>query len=325
MERHRRAVLRFVAGVLAVPAIASFARAQSYPSRPVRIIVGFAPGGTTDIAARLIAQWLSERFGQPFVIENRPGASANLAAEAVARAAPDGHTLLAVTSTNMINVTLFDRLAFDLNRDFVMVAGLIRSPFVLEVNPALPARTVPELIAHTKANPSRIAMASFGTGTSSHVAGELLKMMTGVDLLHVPYRGSAPMITDLIGGQVQVAYDNLPASIEYIRGDKLRALAVTTAARSPALPEIPALADFVPGYEASAIVGIAAPRNTPPEIVERLNREINAGLADPKLKTRFTELSAATLPGTSGAFATLVGEEAEKWGKVIRTSNIKPE
>ena len=322
---HRRNVLHLAAGAAALPAVSRIAMAQSYPARPVRIVVGFAAGGTTDIAARLIGQWLSERLGQQFVIENRPGASANLAAEAVVRASADGYTLLALTSTNMVNATLFDKLSFNLNRDFAMVAGLIRSPFVLEVHPSVPVKTVPEFIAHAKANPGKITMASFGTGSSSHVAGELFKLMTGVDLLHVPYRGSGPMLTDLLGGQVQMAFDNLPASIEYIRADKLRALAVTTAMRTEALPNIPTVADFVPGFEASAIIGIGAPRNTPAEIVDKLNKEINAGLADPKLKARFADLSASPFMGSPGDFGKLVADETEKWAKVIKSAGIKPE
>jgi tripartite-type tricarboxylate transporter receptor subunit TctC len=321
----RRRFLRLVAGAAALPATSRFGWAQAYPTRPVRIVVGFAAGGTTDIAARLIGQWLSERLGQQFVIENRPGASANLAAEAVVRASADGYTLLALTSTNMVNATLFDKLSFDLNRDFAMVAGLIRSPFVLEVHPSVPVKTVPEFIAHAKANPGKITMASFGTGSSSHVAGELFKLMTGVDLLHVPYRGSGPMLTDLLGGQVQMTFDNLPASIEHIRADKLRALAVTTAMRSEALPNIPTVADFVPGFEASALIGIAAPRNTPAAIVERLNKEINAGLADPNLKARLIALSASALTGSPADYGKLVADETAKWGKVVKFAGMKPE
>jgi tripartite-type tricarboxylate transporter receptor subunit TctC len=325
MKLPRRTFLQLAASVAALPAACRIARAQTYPSRPVRILVGFAAGGTTDIVARLIGQWMSERLGQQFVIENRPGASANLAAEAVARAAGDGYTLLALTSTNMVNATLFDKLSFNLKRDFAMVAGLIRSPFVLEVHPSVPVKTVPEFIARAKANPGKITMASFGVGSSSHVAGELFKMMAGVDLLHVPYRGSGPMLTDLLGGQVQMTFDNLPASIEHIRAGKLRALAVTTAMRSDALPNIPTVADFMPGYEASAIVGIVAPRSTPAEIIERLNREINAGLANPKFRAKLADLSASPLVGSSSDFAMLVADETEKWARVIKFAGIKPE
>jgi tripartite-type tricarboxylate transporter receptor subunit TctC len=325
MKLPRRTFLQLAAGVSALPALCRIAAAQTYPSRPVRILVGFAAGGTTDIVARLIGQWLSERLGQPFVIENRPGASANLAAEAVVRAPADGYTLLALTSTNTVNATLFDKLSFNLNRDFAMVSGLIRSPFVLEVHPSVPVKTVPEFITHAKANPGKVTMASFGTGSSSHVAGELFKMMAKVDLLHIPYRGSGPMLADLLGGQVQAAFDNLPASIEHIRADKMRALAVTTATHAEALPNVPTVADFVPGYEASAIVGVAAPRNTPVEIVGRLDKEINAGLANPKLKSRLADLSASALFGSSSDFAKLIADETEKWARVVKFAGIKPE
>jgi tripartite-type tricarboxylate transporter receptor subunit TctC len=313
---HRRQFLHLAAGAAALLALPRIARAQAYPSRPVRILVGFPAGGTTDIVARLIGQWLSERLGQQFVIENRPGASANLAAEAAARAPADGYTLLAFTSTNMINATLFDKLSFSFNRDFAIVAGLNRSPFVLEVHPSVPAKTVLEFISHAKANPGKISMASFGVGSSSHVAGELFKMMTGVDLLHVPYRGSAPMLIDLVGGQVQMSFDNLPASIQHIRAGTLRPLAITTATRSDALPDIPTVAEFVPGYEASAMGGIAVPRNTPSAIVERLNSEIRAGLADPKMKARFAEFGGLPLMHSPAEFTKLVADETEKWAKV---------
>jgi tripartite-type tricarboxylate transporter receptor subunit TctC len=325
VKLQRRKFLQLAAGAAALPAAARIARAQSYPTRPVRILVGFAAGGTTDIIARLIGQRLSERLGQQFVIENRPGASANLAAEAAARAPADGHTLLALTSTNMVNAALFDKLSFSLNRDFTMVAGLNRSPFVLEVHPSVPVKTVPDFIAYGKANPGKITMASFGVGSSSHVAGELFKMMTGVDLLHVPYRGSGPMLIDLVGGQVQMAFDNLPASIEHIKAGRLRPLAITTATRSDALPDIPTVAEFVPGYEASAMGGIAVPRNTPATIVEQLNREISAGLADPKMKARFAELGALTLMHSPAGFTKLVADEIEKWAKVVKFAGIRPE
>jgi tripartite-type tricarboxylate transporter receptor subunit TctC len=321
----RRQFLHLAAYASALPGLPRIARAQAYPSRPARILVGFAAGGTTDIIARLIGQWLSERLRQQFVIENRPGASANIAAEAAVRAPADGYTLLALTSTNMVNATLFDKLSFSLNRDFAMVAGLSRSPFVLEVHPSVPAKTVLEFIAHAKANPGKITMASFGVGSSSHVAGELFKMMTGIDLLHIPYRGSGPMLTDLVGGQVQMSFDSLPASIEHIRAGKLRPLAVTTATRSDALPDIPTVAEFVPGYEASAMGGIAVPRNTPGTIVDRLNSEINAGLADPKMKARFAGLGALTLMQSPEEFTKLVADESEKWAKVVKFAGIKPE
>jgi tripartite-type tricarboxylate transporter receptor subunit TctC len=324
MKLPRRQFLHLAAGAVALPGVSRIARAQAYPSRPVRIVVGFSAGGTTDIVARFIGQWLSERLGQQFFIENRPGAAANLAAEAVVRAPADGYTLLAVSTTNTINSSIFEKLSFNFTRDITMVAGLIRSPLVLEVHPTVPVKTVPEFIAYAKANPGKITMASFGTGSTSHVAGELFKMMAGVDLLHVPYRGSAPMLNDLLGGQVQMTFDNLPASIEYIRSDMLRALAVTTAMRSEALPNIPTVADFVPGYEASAIIGIAAPKNTPVEIVDQLNKEINAGLADPKLKARLADLSASPLMGSASEFGKLIADETEKWGKVVKFAGIKP-
>jgi tripartite-type tricarboxylate transporter receptor subunit TctC len=289
----------------------------------VRIIVGFAAGGTTDIISRLIGQWLSERLGQQFIIENRPGASANLATEAVVRAPADGYTLLALVSTNTVNATLYDKLGFNLNRDIAPVAGLIRSPLVLEVHPSVPVKTVPEFIAYAKANPGKITMASFGIGSTSHVAGELFKMMAGVELLHVPYRGSGPMLTDLVGGQVQMAFDNLPASIEHIRAGKLRALAVATAMRSDVLPDLPTVADFLPGYEASAWNGVGVPKDTPAEIIDKLNKEINAALADPKIKARIAELGATVFPSSPSEFGKFIAAETEKWRKVIRAANIK--
>jgi tripartite-type tricarboxylate transporter receptor subunit TctC len=325
MKLQRRRFLHLAAGAAALPALSRFARAQAYPVRPVRIVVGFAAGGTTDIVSRLAGQWLSERFGQQFVIENRPGASANLAAEAVVRASADGYTLLSLSTTNAINATLFEKLSFNLNRDLAMVAGLIRSPLVLEVHPALPVNTVPEFIAYAKANPGKVTMASFGTGSTSHAAGELFKMMAGVDLLHVPYRGSGPMLNDLLGGQVHMAFDNLPASIEHIRAGSLRALAVSTTTRSEALPNLPTIAEFVPGYEASAWNGVAAPKNTPAEIIGTLSSEINAALADPKMKHRITELGATVFPISPVEFATFVVEETEKWAKVIKFAGIKPD
>jgi tripartite-type tricarboxylate transporter receptor subunit TctC len=321
----RRKFLHLAAGAAALRAMSRTARAQAYPTKPVRILVGFAAAGTTDIISRLIGQWLSERLGQQFVIENRPGASANLAAEATVRAPADGYTLLALSTTNTINTTLFDKLSFNLNRDIAMVAGLIRSPLVLEVHPSVPVTTVPAFIAHAKANPGRITMASFGTGSTSHVAGELFKMMAGVDLLHVPYRGSGPMLIDLVGGQVQMTFDNLPASIEHIRAGKLRALAVATAMRSEALPNVPTVSDFLPGYEASAWNGVGVPANAPAEIIDKLNKEINAGLNDAKLRLRIAELGAAAFPTSPTEFAKFVADETEKWGKVVKFANMKPE
>jgi len=323
MTLPRRRFLQLAAATL--PAVSHSAWAQAWPSRPLRLVVGFPAGGTTDIAARLIGQWLSDRLGQPVVIENRPGAGANLAAETVVRAPPDGYTLLAATSSNVINTTFYQKLSFNFVRDIAMVAGVTRSPLVLEVHPSLPVKSVPELIAHAKANPGKIALASFGTGTTSHVAGELFKMTAGVDLFHVPYRGSAPLVTDLLSGLVQAAFDNLPASIEHIRAGKLRALAVGTAERSQALPDVPTVAEFLPGFEASAWVAVGAPKATPAEIVERLNREINAGLADPRIKARLAELGGTVFVGTPADFDRLVAEQTEKWGKVIRAANSKAE
>jgi len=325
MKRPRRRFLHLAAGAAALSTVSRIARAQAYPTRPVRIIVGFAAGGTTDIISRLIGQWLSERLGEQFIIENRPGASANLATEAVVRAPADGYTLLALVATNAINATLYDKLSFNLTRDIAPVAGLIRSPLVLEVHPSVPVKTVPEFVAYAKANPGKITMASFGTGSTSHVAGELFKMMAGVNLLHVPYRGSGPMLTDLLGGQVQMTFDNLPASIEHIRAGKLRALAVATAMRSEVLPDIPTVADFLPGYEASAWNGVGVPKDTPAEIIDKLNNEINAALADPKIKARIAELGAAVFPSSPSEFGKFIADETDKWAKVVKFAGIKPE
>jgi len=325
MKLPRRKFLRLAAGAAALPAASSVAWAQSYPSRPVRLIVGFAAGGTGDITARLIGQWLAERLGQQFVIENRPGAGTNIATEAVVRATPDGYTLLMAGPSGAINATLYDKLNFNFIRDIAPVAGVVRQPSVIVVTPSVPATTVPEFIAHAKANPGKLSMASGGIGSHGHVSGELFKMMTGVNMAHVPYRGGAPALTDLLAGQVQVYFSPTPAAIEYIRAGKLRALAVTTAARSEALPEIPTVGEFVPGYEASSWQGIGAPKNTSAEIVEKLNKEVNAGLTDPKMKARFAELGNAVLPGSPADFGKLIAEETEKWGKVIRAANIKPE
>jgi tripartite-type tricarboxylate transporter receptor subunit TctC len=325
MKLLRRNFLHLAAGAATLLAMPRFAWAQSYPDRPVRIFVGFTAGGTTDIGARVVAQWLSERLGQPFIVENRPGAGTHMATEAVASAVADGYTLLMATASNAINETLYTRINYNFLRDIVPVAGVIRSPFVLEVNPAVPVKTVPELIDFAKANSGRINLASFGTGTSSHLTGELFKMMAGIEMQHVPYRGSAPMLIDLLSGQVQAAFDNLPASIEHIRSGKLRPLAVTTSMRSEALPDVPALRETLPGFESSAWIGIAAPKNTPAEIIETLNKEINAALSDPKIRARFAELSGVVLGGTAADFGKLISEETEKWGRVIRTANIKPE
>jgi tripartite-type tricarboxylate transporter receptor subunit TctC len=301
------------------------AAALDYPTKPVRFIVGYAPGGATDILARLLGQWLSERMGQPFVIENRTGAASNLATETVVNAAPDGHTLLLVNPANAINATLYDRLSFNFLRDIAPVAAFIRVPNVMEVNPGVPARTVPEFIAYAKANPGKVNVASGGAGTSVHMSGELFKMMAGVDMVHVPYRGAAPAVMDLIAGQVQVVFDNLPGSIEHIRAGKLRALAVTTAARSPALPDVPVVADFVPGFEASAWFGMGVPKGTPAEIVDKLNTEVNAAMADPRIKARLIDLGGMLIPGSPADFGRLLATETEKWAKVVKFAGVKPE
>jgi tripartite-type tricarboxylate transporter receptor subunit TctC len=300
------------------------ARALDYPTRPVHVVAGYPAGGTVDILARLVGQYLSERLGQQFIIDNRAGAGNNIGTEVVVNAAPDGYTLLLVNPANGINATLYDKLPFNFVRDIAPVAGIIRVPNVMEVNPAVPAKTVAEFIAYAKANPGKINMASSGNGTSVHVSGELFKMMTGVNMLHVPYRGAAPALTDLMGGQVQVIFDNLPSSIEYIRAGKLRALAVTTAERSDALPGVPTVAETVPGYEASAWFGLGAPKGTPAEIVDKLNAAVNAGLADPKLKARLADLGGTMLVGPPGDFGKLIVEETEKWAKVVKFSGAKP-
>jgi tripartite-type tricarboxylate transporter receptor subunit TctC len=321
----RTQFLRLAAGVAALLAVSGVAWAQTYPTRPVHLVVGFPAGQTADIVARLMGQWLSERLGQPVVIDNRPGASSNTATELVARSAPDGYTLLSINSSNLINQTLYDKLPYDFLRDIAPVAGFLRTPLVMEVNPSFPAKTVPEFIAYAKANPGKINMATGGVGNSTHVTGELFKMMTGINLLVVPYRGSPPALTDLLGGQVQVMFDLVSSSVEYIRAGKLRALAVTTATRAETLPDIPTIGEFVPGYEASAIGGLGAPRGTPAEVIDRLNREVNAGLADPRIRSRFAELGLTPLPRSAADFAKLVTDESEKWGKVVRFANIKPE
>jgi tripartite-type tricarboxylate transporter receptor subunit TctC len=325
MKLPRRNFLHLAAGAAALPAVSRFAWAQAYPSRPVRIIVPTATGSTADILVRLIGQWLSERLGQPFVVENRPGGGTNIGTEAVVRASADGYTLLWAASPNAINATLYDKLNFNFIRDIAPVASLLRVPFVMLVNPSFPAKTVPEFIAHAKANPGMINFASGGTGFASHLAGELFKVMTGVNMVHVPYRGQAPAMTDLLGGQVQVMFDPVVSSIARIRAGELRPLAVTTTTRSEALPDIPTVGDFVPGYEASVWFGIGAPRNTPPDIIEKLNKEINAALADPKLKARLADLGGTVLPGSPADFGKHIAEETEKWRKVIRAANIKVE
>src|SRR6516225_9510278 len=325
MKLPRRKFLYLAAGAAALPAVSRIATAQAYPTRPVRLIIGYPPGGSADITARLIGQWLSERLGQPVVVESRPGAGTNIATETVVNAPPDGYTLLLVAPANAINATLYEKLNHNFLRDIAPVAPLIRFPDVMVVNLAVPATTVPEFIAYAKANPGHLNMASSGNGSTIHVAGELFKMMAGVQMVHVPYRGGAAALTDLIGGRVQVIFDNLPTSIEFIRAGKLRALAVTTAERSPLLPDLPTVADFVPGYEASAWYGIGAPKDTPSEIIDKLNREINAVLATPTARQRFAELGAAVLAGSPAEFGAFLAEETEKWGKVVRFAGAKPD
>jgi len=323
MKFPRRRLLRLAAGAAALAAGSRVASAQSYPTRSVRLIIGYTPGGSADLTARLVGQWLSERLGQPVVVESRPGAGTNIATEAVVHAPPDGYTLLLVAPANAINATLYEKLNHDFIRDIAPVAGLIRFPNVMEVNPSVPAKTVPEFIAYAKANPGKINMASSGNGSTIHVSGELFKMMAGIDMVHVPYRGGAPALTDMLGGQVQVMFDNLPTSIEYIRAGKLRPLAVTSATRSELLPEVPTVADFVPGYESSAWYGVGAPKNTPVEIIDRLNKEINAVLADPRMKTRVADMGATLVAGSPAEFGKLVADETEKWGKVVKFSGAK--
>jgi len=325
MKFPRRQILPLLAGAIALPASPRIAVAQAYPTRPVRLIVGFAAGGSTDISSRLIAQWLTERLGQSFVVENRPGAGSNIATEAVVNAPADGYTLLVGATANAINATLYDKLNFNFMRDTVPVAGIIRVPNVMEVNLSIQAKSIPEFIAYAKANPGKISMASGGVGASSHMSGELFKFMTGINMVHVPYRGVAPALADLIGGQVQVLFDTMPNSIEYIKAGKLRALAVTTTTRNPATPDLPTVAEFLPGYESSAWYGVSAPKGTPADIVEKLNTEINAGLSDPKLSARLADLGGILMRGSPADFGKLIAEETEKWAKVIRAANIKPE
>jgi len=325
MEIPRRRFLHLAVGAAALPAASRIASAQTYPVRPVRIIVGFPPGGGVDITARLIGQALSERLGKPFVIENRAGAGSNIGTEMVVRAPPDGYTLLLVATTNTVNQTLYEKLNYNFIRDIVPVASISRVPNVMVLPLSFPAKTIAEFIAYAKANPGKINMGSSGTGASDHMAGELFKMMAGIDMLHVPYRGSAPALTDLLAGQVQVMFASMPSVIEYVRAGNLRAVAVTTGTRSDALPDIPAVGEFVPGYEAATWYGIGAPKKTPPEIVERLNKETNAAIAEPKLKARFADIGAELLSMTSDEFANLIVEETEKWGKVVKFAGIKPE
>jgi tripartite-type tricarboxylate transporter receptor subunit TctC len=325
MKLPRRKFLHLAAGAAALPAVSRVAPAQAYPSRPVRIIVGFAPGGSGDITARLIGQWLSERLGQPFVIENRPGAGGNIGTEAVVRASPDGYTLLQVGGWSASNATLYEKLNFNFIRDITAVAGIVRTPSVMVVHPSVPTTTIPEFIAYAKSKPGKITMASPGMGLPSHLAGELFKVMAGVDMVHVPYRGGGPALNDLLGGQVQVYFGTTVSSIGYIRAGRLRALAVTTATRSDVLPDIPTVGEFLPGYEASGWGGIGAPKATPAEIVDKLNKEINGALADEKIKARLAELGSVPMPMSPAAFGKLIAEETEKWSNVIRAFNIKAE
>jgi len=323
--RSRRQFLHLTAGAAALPVLPRTARSQAYPSRPVRIVVPYVPGGPAELLGRLFGQWLSQRLGQPFIVENRPGAGGNIGTEVAVRAAPDGYTLLLVTTANAVNASLYSKLNYDFIRETAPVAGLIRVPAVLVLNPAVPANSVPEFIAYAKANPGKLNMASAGIGTIQHVTGELFKMMAGVNLLHVPYRGQAPAMTDLLGGQVQVMFDGLAASIGHIKAGAVRALAITTAARAEALPELPTMNDFLPGFEASAWYGLAAPRNTPSDIVERLNKEINAAFITPAIKDRLLELGGIVLAGSAVTFGNTIADETEKWAKVVRTANIKAE
>jgi tripartite-type tricarboxylate transporter receptor subunit TctC len=325
MKLPRRSFMHLAASAAALPAVSRIASADTYPSRPVHIIVGYAPAGSTDIVARLIGQWLSERLGQQFIIENRSGASGNIGTELVVRAPPDGYTLLLALSSDAINATLYQNLNFNFIRDITPVAGIVRVPNVMEVNPSFPAKTVSEFIAYAKANPGKINQASGGIGAPSHLASELFKMMAGVNLLFVPYRGAMPALTDLLGGWVQVMFDPLPSSIAYIKAGKLRALAVTTAMRSEALPDIPSVGEFLPGYEASTWFGLCAPKNTPADIVDRLNKKVNAGLTDLKLKAQLTDLGGTALVGSPSEFGKLIAEDIEKWAKVIKFASIKPE
>jgi tripartite-type tricarboxylate transporter receptor subunit TctC len=325
MKLPRRRFLRLAVGIVAMPAVTRVASAQAYPLRPVRIIVGFAAGGSSDIGARLIGQWLQERLGQPFVIENRAGAATNIATETVVRAPPDGYTLLMIGPSSTINATLYDKLGFVFLRDIAPVASTIRQPQIMLAHPSLAANTVPELIAYAKANPGKITMASAGTGSSGHLAGELFKMMAGVNMLHVPYRGAGPALSDLLGGQVLTAVTGISGSIEQVRTGKLRALAVTTTARATALPDVPTVSEFMPGFDAGDVLGVGAPRDTPAEIVDKLNKEVNAALADPKMKARFADLGGTPLALTPAEYGKLLADETEKWGKVIRSANIKSE
>ena len=323
MKFPRRRFLQLAAAAALLPAVSRNATAQSYPTRPIRLIVGYTPGGSADLTSRLMGQWLSERLGQSFIVENRPGGGTNIATEAVVRAPPDGYTLLLAAPANAINATLYDKLNFNFLRDVEPVAGLIRFPNVVVVNPSLPVKSIPELIAYAKANPGKLNMASSGNGSTIHMSGELFKMLTGTDMVHVPYRGGAPALTDLIAGQVHVMFDNIPTCAEHVRSGKLRGLAVTSTTRSAVLPDLPTVADFLPGYEASAWYGFVAPKNTPADMIDRLNKETNAVLAGPAAKTRFAELGALLLPGSAADFGKLLADETDKWGKVVKFSGAR--
>ena len=325
MKILRRRFLHLAAGAVAAPAFARNAWAQSYPSWSLRMIIGYPAGGSADITARLAGQWLSERLGQPVIVESRPGAATNLATEAVVRAPADGYTLLLVAPANAINATLYNKLNFNFLQDITPVAGIIRFPNVVVVNPSLPIKTIPELIAYAKANPGKLNMASSGNGSTIHMSGELFKMLTGINMVHVPYRGGAPALTDLIAGQVHVMFDNIPTSAEHIKAGKLRGLAVTSSARSDVLPDLPTVADFLPGYEASAWYGLGMPKGTPREMVDRVNKAMNEVLADPKARARFSDLGASLLPGSPAEFGKLLADETEKWGKVVKFSGAKPD
>jgi tripartite-type tricarboxylate transporter receptor subunit TctC len=325
MKLLRRQFLHLAAGAAAMPAVSRIAWAQTYPTRPVRIVVPFAAGGSTDIIARLIGQWLSERLGQQFVIENRPGAGSNIGTELVVNASPDGYTLLLVGASSAINASLYDKLNFNFLRDIAPVSGIMSIPFILAVNPSFPAKTISEFIAYARANPGKVNMASGGNGTAGHLSGELFKMMAGVNMAHVPYRGEGPALTDMLAGHVQAMFGTMPASIEYVRAGKLRPLAVTSVRRSELLPDLPTMGDFVPGYETSALQGVGAPKNTPAGIIDGLNKEINAGLADPKIKARVGDMGGTVLAGSPADFGKLISDETEKWGKVVKFSGAKPD
>jgi tripartite-type tricarboxylate transporter receptor subunit TctC len=324
MRLSRRQLLHLASGLAAVPGLPFIARAQSYPSRPVRLMVGFAAGQAIDILARLVGQGLSERLGQQFIIENRPGAGGNIATEMVVRSPPDGYTLLVVGANNAINASLYDNLSFNMLRDIMPVAGIYRVPQVMEVNPQFPARTVPEFIAYAKANPGKVNFASAGSGSVAHVTGEFFKMLTGIQMQHIPYRGAPPALTDLIAGQVDVMFDNLPSSIEHIRSGRLRPLGVCSTTRLPALPDVPPVADFVPGFETSAFAGLGAPQGTPAEVIDMINKGVNAGLAEPTVAKRIVELGGMPMPLAPAGFGKLVADETEKWAKVVKFSGAKP-